>query len=465
MWWWIHFGGRCSQSSDRRGARKHRILRLHLRGRRSQWGVSAVINLRLRGRLNRDGLPGRSSGLFPANYQRSNPVGEAVTDLICQFVPAETPPGKMQRWTCPACGVSRISSKEPRNRICGPDVQKPEPGLVQKALNLGRTAIAVAADGAVQCTARQLAERRSICTGCSMYNSKTDSCAKCGCSLQFKPLMRASTCPLNKWPVLTEETLTVAPFDGPITRNLLMFLCPLPGPEWRRNLEQVKRRMELFNGKRIIGVVTGGLCDPFEEVATELEGLHCELIPFENNRLLGELVGFKTLLEKVESTAANEITYYCHAKGVGKQHTDQIGPIRKWADAMHEILLDGIADVETALNRKVFAGAFRDQGSEFPSGLKPDFDWHYPGTFYWFRNQPVFSGNRWRDIPRQLWGAEAWPGIVCPLSQSSCLLWDKVPVGSLYSTHTFQMYVQPYLDQWRLRQRKAIREDIIGDNV
>jgi hypothetical protein len=130
--------------------------------------------------------------------------------MICKFEKAETPSGKLQRWICPECKTVRATSHAPVNRICGPDAPKPLPGIITRAKNLATTAVAVASDSFRQCTTEQVNERKAICAGCEKYNSAKDACAGCGCVLAYKPLMRASKCPDNKWPDLM--VIPPAPF-------------------------------------------------------------------------------------------------------------------------------------------------------------------------------------------------------------------------------------------------------------
>lgn len=272
--------------------------------------------------------------------------------------------------------------------------------------------------------------------------------------------------PLNPFPGLVEEAIRLAeltqptrpqPFTGPLTRNLIMFIFPAKGPvgqvaEWRRNLDQVLQRIDLFNGRRIFAIAVDHTTDTFDEVESVLTGHRCEILQFANRRDLGEVVAFKTLLERVKTTNPNEITYYCHAKGASKQHSDQLPQIRRWADAMNEVLLDGIDDVQEALKTKTFAGAFRQISAQFPSGLTASYNWHYPGTFFWFRHDIVFTNTTWDKVAEQYWGSEAWPGTQCPASQSACLLMDRVKLASLYTARSWDTEAQPALDVWRQKR-------------
>lgn len=249
-----------------------------------------------------------------------------------------------------------------------------------------------------------------------------------------------------------------SPFTGPVTRNLLFFVCPKRGPEWRRNVDQVSQRMHLFNGKRIVAIATDYSTDSVDDVLEAVDSWQPQVVHFSNDRRIGEVVAFRTLLDMVQTDNPDEITYYCHAKGVTHEGKSGLPFIQRWTDAMHEVLLDGIDAVEHSLQNHTFAGAFRAIGRQFgnlPAGFN---NWHYPGTFYWFRNRAAFASPSWTEIPTQYYGTEAWPGIVAPLTKSACLLADRVGLGTLYHESRWQANWQPALDRWRARQVPELKE-------
>lgn len=341
------------------------------------------------------------------------------------------------------------------------------PGVIQQAKNLIGSARAIVAEGLQFASDEQQAERLAICRGCDQLDQASERCFKCGCFTAMKRKLKTESCPMGKWPDIRplsdKGPAVLAPFTGPLRRNLIMYIFPMRGPrghvaEWRRNLHQVLSRIDLFDGQRVFAVAVDHSTDDIEAVAAELAGVRCEVLEFGNRRELGEVVAFQRLLERIRSEASNEISYYCHAKGASKQHSPQIASIRRWADSMHEVLLDGVDAVELALNTKVFAGAFRAVSAQFPSGLIPAHNWHYPGTFFWFRNDVIFSGDKWDKISQEYWGSEAWPGTQAPLNQSACLLLDRVGLATLYSPETWMMTAQPALDRWRARRLEMMEK-------
>ena len=380
-------------------------------------------------------------------------------------------------WKCPVCLHVAKTSHVPV-RECGPSRPRAERAAGQLERSSRPVPVADPIADRPPCQHFGGLLREESCKPCQSRNGlptvSVFSCAVHGeCTLYTSavrtPKGRVKACIAcqDYYAVIPPPVLTVEPFAGPVVRNLLMFICPIAGPEWRRNLHQVIQRMALFNGQRLIAVVVGEGLESPDAVRAELVGQACEVLEFPNDRQLGEGVAFPELLTRVQSDDPNEITFYCHAKGVTKQFTDKIFPIRRWADAMYEVLLDDVDSVESALSEKAFAGAFRVKSATFPSGARCEFNWHYTGTFFWFRNQAVFSGNNWSKVESDFWGVEAWPGRQCTINESACLLVDDAEPGGLYSPDTWTKTAQPALDQWRAnRIRKGQADDGINrDNV
>lgn len=250
----------------------------------------------------------------------------------------------------------------------------------------------------------------------------------------------------------------VRPFTDRVVRNLIYFIYPVKGPEWRRNVELILRRRHLFNGKRIVAIATDANTDHVETVHDALQDLRCDFLHFQNH--IGEVVAFESLLNAVESLGPNDITYYAHAKGVTKQGNPGLeGAVQKWTNAMHESLLDGIDEVEQVIQEHAFVGCFRALGKPFGRQYKRFYGWHFPGTFYWFRNADVFSLPHWRSIPQAYYGAELWPGMMVPVDHSAAIVADRVGITELYMPNEWDAISQPRVDAWRERRigrRKGI---------
>jgi hypothetical protein len=75
--------------------------------------------------------------------------------------------------------------------------------IPQLAKDFFDSAIEFAATGFQVTSINELEKRLEICHKCEFFESKwfagTGRCSKCGCSIQVKLRMAASTCPINKW--------------------------------------------------------------------------------------------------------------------------------------------------------------------------------------------------------------------------------------------------------------------------
>lgn len=214
-------------------------------------------------------------------------------------------------------------------------------------------------------------------------------------------------------------------------RNLLYHVTPFASNDiWLRNIRQLVKRIDLFNGRRLIAVATGeGLASP-DEVRAAFGTHDVEIVPHPNSRELRENATFLKLLEQVTSTDLTEATFYAHAKGVAKDihcSGDPLGS-RYWRNAMYHELLDGWDRIAELLEGYPVVGSHRRHHPHHPT-IYPDgqssSDWHFGGTFFWLRNRDVFATNRWREVWQPTgWGAEAWVGRMFPFDQSACVAYD-----------------------------------------
>lgn len=224
---------------------------------------------------------------------------------------------------------------------------------------------------------------------------------------------------------------TPRPVSTITRRNLLYHVTPFASNDiWRRNIQQMVRRLDLFNGRRVVAVATGeGLASP-EEVRTSLGHLDVEIMPHPNSRELRENATFLKLLEQVASTDPTEATFYAHGKGVAKDILCSGDPLgsRYWRNAMYHELLDDWNRIAELLEVYPVVGTHRryhaEQPQIYPDGQSSS-DWHFAGTFFWFRNRDVFATERWREVWQPTgWGAEAWVGRMFPFDQSACVAYD-----------------------------------------
>lgn len=241
-------------------------------------------------------------------------------------------------------------------------------------------------------------------------------------------------------PMLTGPLVSV-PFTHEPIRNLVMHVWPTRNGAWRWNLDQIINRLDVFNGKRIVGITTDDKTESANVVEDYLAGHGFEFITSLNIPKLAEMVTFIPSLEKVASSDPNEVTFRCHAKGSkhqnfgGEAHT-----VQRWTEAMYETCLDDLPAVDAALESHPMAGPFKRY-----TGL-PQVPFHFSGSFYWLRHVPIFQRN-WRLTIQQYAGVELWPGKICQPYEAACLFHDNA--GNIYDLNEWTNRIEPELKRWR----------------
>ena len=236
---------------------------------------------------------------------------------------------------------------------------------------------------------------------------------------------------------------TPIPHPTPL-KNLIYHIWPKRGNgTWQWNIEQLRKRIDLFDGLRSIAVVTDHDSDSLEDVQSMLHGVRVDnWLALANNPQLGEVTTFRKLVESVSQMPG--VTFYGHAKGVSYDNPNET---REWTDMMYQICLDDIEHVLTSLKLNPMAGPFTN--TEWDEGNKHG--WHYSGTFFWFRNQDV-SEKRWpEEVMQSRWGVELWPGSLFKLEEVGVLFGQNC--GRMYNPETLA-HMKQWMAGW-LRQRPA----------
>jgi hypothetical protein len=212
-----------------------------------------------------------------------------------------------------------------------------------------------------------------------------------------------------------------APFAITPRRNLIYHVWPVRGSTWRWNLDELVRRIDLFNGRRVIGIVCDERSEDAGAVQSHLEGHGCEFVVMRNDAR-GESATFAAMLERVASGADDEVSFYAHAKGV-KYEPRLPRSVKRWAEVQYAVTLDDWLAVREHLDRFAMTGIFRKHG-RFANHRNLG-DWHYSGTFFWMRHASVFARD-WRNVPQFYGGVEAWPGMQFARHETGCLLLDNL---------------------------------------
>lgn len=211
------------------------------------------------------------------------------------------------------------------------------------------------------------------------------------------------------------------PFNAMPRRNIIYHIWPVRGSMWRWNLDQLKNRLDLFNGHRIIGIVQDERTEPPERVQEYLEGHGCEFLVGEND-IRGEAISFPLMMQKVASDDPDELTFYGHAKGV-KYEPNVPAPVRRWSEVQYRVALDDWMTVAQQLQRFAMTGPFRMLGRFRAHRYLAD--WHYSGTYFWMRHAHIFS-RAYLEVPQFYGGVETWPGIMFSKEETGCLFMDNL---------------------------------------
>jgi hypothetical protein len=194
-------------------------------------------------------------------------------------------------------------------------------------------------------------------------------------------------------------------------RNLLFFCCPLKNQATIFNLDKIDYYLDKFNGKKIIYFALDNNTYSIEDlkgIVSEKILNTCEIYFVKNNPVIRETAWFIEMLEKVESLDEKEYTFYCHSKGTSNFGTNREKPSFIWAEKMYRDNLDNL----DLVNQK-----FQEKYTSCVGTLKIPFnygpitsEWHYSGTFFWFKNSKLFSLDYWKDINLSRYGTESYLG-------------------------------------------------------
>lgn len=259
----------------------------------------------------------------------------------------------------------------------------------------------------------------------------------CSISQKVANVECCATCP---------EYVSVDNYNRSVIRHLAYHIAPFSGNgTWQRNIQQLRKRMDLFNGRRVVAIVTGPQLDSPDLVKQELGGDVAEYIVMPNRPTLREVITFLPLLERVQSIEPNEVTFYAHAKGVTRPVNEGV-TVHPWTDLMYETCLDYWPLVEDILRDYAAAGSFKKVGNGF-SGSRSS--WHYSGTFFWIRNSILFQKQAWREVDQQWWGNESWLGLHLRPEEAGCIFHQGVvPTLDLYSMDYLKQ-VQKEYEVWK----------------
>lgn len=244
------------------------------------------------------------------------------------------------------------------------------------------------------------------------------------------------------------------PFTGPVTRHLLYHLYPRRAHygNWQKNVSELLRRIEIFNGRRIVAIVTGDDLVPADKVISRFHGQVEEFIVMPNIGERREVQTWGPLWERLEDEVRdNAITFHAHSKGTQWESNPFKRPNLLWAEMMYEACLDYVPLVEKMLQQFPVTGAFKMLGDNIGDCK---YKWHYTGSFVWVRNKHC-PKERWLNIPQTWWGTEAWPGNNWHRSEAGAILLAS-PSVDLYKHEYIRDTAYPALERFR-RENEHLR--------
>lgn len=205
------------------------------------------------------------------------------------------------------------------------------------------------------------------------------------------------------------------------TRHCIGHLWPnKSNPMWWKNLDNLLRRIELFNGRRILSV---SLCEKTVtrgEVEDYLRGhgfeyhYHTNSPKFQEHTTTGLL---RSLLADTEYDPSAAV-FYWHGKGTGR-YADPAkqSSVEYWASTMWSLNTDYWPLVKNLLNSRGAVGAFLRPWPNTGTG-------HFSGTFFWVRSYAL-QGRKWQRFKKKYGGIEEWPGRVFTWSELGCIFGES----------------------------------------
>lgn len=235
-------------------------------------------------------------------------------------------------------------------------------------------------------------------------------------------------------------------------RNLLFHFYPLRGSYWLWHVEQLRRlaTREIFNGKRVLALALDAETEDAAIVRRELSGLFDDILEVPNDFDLREVASFEALFRSVQSADPREATLYAHGKGVYRLTEPNRPTVKRWTEVLYETCMGGWKAAQELLRTHPIAGPFFKAGAAwFPQSLA---DWHFSGSWLWFRNRDVFSRD-WRKIDRFVYGIETWPALHFSPDEAGRLFYSGDLRLNLYDEGDWRR-VESAFAAWQEEQRE-----------
>lgn len=212
-------------------------------------------------------------------------------------------------------------------------------------------------------------------------------------------------------------------------RNLIYHLTPIGN--WQRNLNWLAEYWDVFDGLKMIAIThpdhSVNTVEIYQRLPLQFDGAAF----IKNDPELRETRTLPVLLEQLRDYAdPDSITFYGHSKGTTYPPNDPTyDAVQLWTECCYRKNLRDMDLVHTLLQHFPIAGSFRRLGqfANFP----PASQWHYSGTFFWFRNRDLFARDWRAAIEPMKYGAEAFPSMLYRAGEAAVIFADNCQ--SLYN--------------------------------
>jgi len=194
-------------------------------------------------------------------------------------------------------------------------------------------------------------------------------------------------------------------------RNLIYFIYWSPeNGMLDYNLNLIERYLHLFDGKVIV-ILAGEFPHNIPK-----RPLLKNYISVPNDSVNGEKDYFKQALGLLDKD--DSITFYAHAKGVSRKRDK---PLEWWVKMLYKGNLDTMPDME----KHIFSGCF---GKIRTASRQCPLDFHYSGSFFWFRTKDVLKRyEKKKIIPKNIdtrWFTENFPAFIAKQNECEFRLWS-----------------------------------------
>ena len=240
-----------------------------------------------------------------------------------------------------------------------------------------------------------------------------------------------------------------------VKRNLIYHIFPAKKERWlwQWNLDQILERVELFNGRKVVGIVHDENTDSPDAVKEYLAGHGFDYIVEPNVKRLGENVTAVKLMDAVRSFEP-EVTFRAHAKGVSKSfymtggsyHKGKQGlefksgeAVQDWTKLMYATCLDYWDLIKGALESRAMCGPFRRHSRMSRA------NWYYSGSFYWYEHTRFYQRD-WQGLDDKRYGVESLPGTMFDTKEVACVFGNDCP--SLYPRRIMDANILPQFHEW-----------------